>query len=179
MKTYRSGYKVISTASPKNFPLNQRLGAGEVFDYKDAECGKKINEYTKNKLRYAWDCIGTPAAVQICADALTTEPGAIYGSLVRVTCPREDVKHTSTLAYTGVGEDFEKRGRHFHNNEKHAEFASMFFEVARTFIAAGRVRPHPASVRPKGLAGAIEGMEAMRTGNYNAEKLVYRVSETP
>lgn len=78
-----------------------------------------------------------------------------------------------------MGEDFEKLGHQFLNNERHAEFASKFFDIARTFIAAGRVRTHPISVRPKGLAGAIEGMEAMRTGNYNAEKLVYRVSETP
>jgi hypothetical protein len=96
-----------------------------------------------------------------------------------VKFPREDVKHTDTLAYTSVGEDFEKRGRQYHNNERHGEFASRFFDVARTFIAAGRVRPHPVSVRPKGLAGALEGMETMRTGNYSAEKLVYRVSETP
>ena len=127
----------------------------------------------------AWDCIANPAAAQICADALTTESGARYGAIINVKFPREDVKHTDTLAYTGVGEDFEKRGRKFYNNEKHAEFASEFFDIARTLLAAGRVRPHPVSVRPKGLAGAIEGMEAMRTGNYSAEKLVYRVSETP
>ncbi|KAI7969546.1 hypothetical protein EIK77_005176 [Talaromyces pinophilus] len=167
------------TASPKNFTLNKTLGAEEVFDYNDPECGKKINEYTKNKLRYAWNCIGSPTAAQICADALTTiEPGARYGGIGNVKFPREDVKHTETLAYTGVGEDFEKRGRQYHNNERHGEFASKFFDIARTFIAAGRVRPHPVSVRPKGLAGAIEGMEAMRTGKYSAEKLVYRVSET-
>uniref|UniRef100_A0A093XKK5 Protein TOXD n=1 Tax=Talaromyces marneffei PM1 TaxID=1077442 RepID=A0A093XKK5_TALMA len=97
-----SGYKVISTASPKNFALNKSLGAEEVFDYTDPECGKKINEYTKNKLRYAWDCIASAAAAQICADALTTEPGARYGSIRSVEFPRKDVKHSETLAYTAV-----------------------------------------------------------------------------
>lgn len=179
MPTCRSGYKVISTASVKNFAFNKSLGAEEVFDYKDPECGKKINEYTKNKLRFAWDTIANPAAAQICADALTTEPGARYGAIIVVKFPREDVKHEYTLAYSGVGEDFEKRGHKFHNNERHGEFASKFFEIARTLVAAGRVRPHPVSVRPNGLAGALEGMEVMRTGNHSAEKLVYRVSETP
>ncbi|EED12985.1 alcohol dehydrogenase, putative [Talaromyces stipitatus ATCC 10500] len=174
-----AGYKVISTSSPKNSNLLKSLGAEEVFDYKDPECGKKINEYTRNKLRYAWDCIATASAAQICADALTTEPGARYGGIIGVKFPREDVKHTDTLAYTGLGEDFEKRGRKFLNNEKHGEFQSMWFEIARTFLAAGRLRPHPVSVRPKGLVGAIEGMETMKKGEYSAEKLVYRVSETP
>lgn len=155
------------------------LGAVEVFDYKDPECGKKINEYTKNKLRYAWDCVTSEETAQICADALTTESGARYGCILSVKFPRDDVKYTDTLAYTGVGDDFEKFGKQMHNNEKHGEFQLKWWEIARTLLAAGRVKTHPITLKPNGLQGAIDGMEAMKAGNYNAEKLVVRVSETP
>jgi NADPH:quinone reductase-like Zn-dependent oxidoreductase len=177
--TNRAGYKVVSTSSSKNFGLLKSLGAVEVFDYKDPECGKKINEYTNNQLQYAWDCVATDETAQICSDALTSKPGARYGNILRAKFPREEVKVTVTLAYTGIGDDFQKSENKFLNNEKHGEFQLTWWEIARTFLAAGRVKTHPISLRPKGLAGAIEGMAEMEAGNYSAEKLVYRVSETP
>lgn len=175
---HRSGYKVITTASPKNFDLVKSYGAVEVFDYRDPECGKKINKYTKNKLRYAWDCVSTDETAQICADALTTEPGSRYGCILDPKFSRVDVKYTFTLAYTGTGENVDKIVWRFDNNEKHGQFQLMWFEIARTFLDAGKVRTHPISVRHGGLGGAIEGMEILRAGKYSAEKLVYRISET-
>ncbi|OKL57753.1 hypothetical protein UA08_07101 [Talaromyces atroroseus] len=174
-----AGYKVITTSSPKNFGLLKSLGAEEVFDYKDPECGKKINEYTKNQLQYAWDCVATDQTAQICAEGLTSNAGARYGHILHPKFPRDEVKVTFTLAYTGIGDDFEKGGAKYVDNEKHGQFQLTWWEIARTFLAAGRVKPHPISLRPKGLEGAIEGMAAMEAGNYSAEKLVYKISETP
>ncbi|PCG88277.1 Polyketide synthase, enoylreductase [Penicillium occitanis (nom. inval.)] len=174
-----SGYKVITTASPKNFDLVKSYGALEVFDYKDPDCGKKINDYTKNKLRYAWDCVSIDETAQICADALTTGPGARYGCILTPDFPRKDVKYTFTLAYTGTGHEVDKVIWKFQNNKRHGLFQMLWFEIARTFLATGRVKTHPISVKPGGLKGAIDGMETMRAGNYSAEKLVYRISETP
>lgn len=176
---YSAGYKVISTSSPRNFDLVKSYGAEKVFDYKDPECGKKINAYTKNKLRYAWNCIATPEAARICAEALTSEPGARYGDITSQKSPRDDVKYTNTLGYTAVGEDFEKRGIQYRDNEKHGEFQLMWLQIVRTFLAAGRVKTHPVSLKPNGLQGAIEGLDEMYNGNYSAQKFVYRVSETP
>ena len=62
-----SGLRVITTCSPKNAEFLKQLGAEEAFDYRDAEeCGKKIREYTGDKLKYAFDCIsaGTSAKVR-------------------------------------------------------------------------------------------------------------------
>ncbi|QKX60958.1 uncharacterized protein TRUGW13939_08104 [Talaromyces rugulosus] len=138
-----SGYSVITTCSPKNFELVKSLGAVEVFDYNDPECGKKIKEYTKNGLKYAWDCVSTPEAAEICAQALTSEPGARYGTILGPKFPRDDVTYTATLAYRGTGEDFTKGGKLFTDNQKHADFQIKWWDIARTLLAAGRVRPHP------------------------------------
>jgi threonine dehydrogenase-like Zn-dependent dehydrogenase len=152
----------------------------EVFDYKDPECGKKIREYTKNGLKYAWDCVGTPEAAETCAEALTSEPGiARYGTILGPKFPRDDVTYTGTLAYRGTGEDFVRGGKTFTDNQKHADFQSKWWDIARTLLAAGRVRTHPVSLRPNGLEGVIEGLNIMKEGKYSAEKLVYKVSETP
>ncbi|KAH8702484.1 putative alcohol dehydrogenase [Talaromyces proteolyticus] len=174
-----SGYSVITTCSTKNFDLVKKLGAVEAFDYKDPDCGKKLNEYTKNALRYAWDCVGTADAAQICAAALTTNSGAHYGTILGPKFPREDVAYTATLAYRGTGEDFVMYSRELTQNGKHAEFQSEWWDIARTLLAAGRIKTHPISLRPNGLAGVIEGLEIMRAGSYSAEKIVYKVSETP
>jgi hypothetical protein len=43
-------------------------------------------------------------------------------------------------------------------------------------LAAGKVKPHPMSLREGGLEGALVGMQAMKEGRYSGEKLVYRIA---
>ena len=150
-----------------------------MFDYADPECGKKIKEYTKNSLRYAFDCISSEDTAKICAEALTSEAGAHYGAILDPEFPRKDVKYTTTVAYVGLGEDFGKYDQSFTGNESHGRFQTKWWEEARSLLAAGKVKPHPVGLRQRGLVGAIEGFQEMEEGKYTAEKLVYRVQETP
>jgi hypothetical protein len=85
--------------------------------------GKKINEYTKNGLKYVWDCISLESSAEICADALSAEPGCHYGCILDVELPRKNVKYTFTLLYEGCGEDFDKYDMHFERNSSHFESA--------------------------------------------------------
>ncbi|KAJ5652403.1 hypothetical protein N7507_009829 [Penicillium longicatenatum] len=57
-----AGYSVLTTCSPRNFEMVRARGVTEAFDSNDLEVGKKINAYTNNSLRFAWDCIGTDSA---------------------------------------------------------------------------------------------------------------------
>jgi len=174
-----SGYNVITTCSPKHFDFVKKLGATEAFDYKDPEVSKKINEYTNNKLKYAWDTIGLDSSAKICAEALSTEPGTRYGSILSAKPPRDDIKFTSTLLYTGAGEDFEKFGQKFTGNAPRFEFQKGWTSEAVHLLANGKVKVHPVSLRKEGLKGAIDGMQEMKEGKHSGEKLVYKVSETP
>ncbi|KAL8655267.1 MAG: hypothetical protein Q9226_003108 [Calogaya cf. arnoldii] len=63
---------VLTTCSPKNFPFVKSLGADEVFDYRDPECGIQIRESTKNTLRYVFDCISIGSSYKIDAAALSS-----------------------------------------------------------------------------------------------------------
>lgn len=138
--------------------------------------GKKINEFTKNELRYAWDCISVEASTAICAAALSTEEGCHYGSILGAKLPRKDVKYTFTLLYEGTGEDFDKYGNHFEGKREHFEAAKTWIGEAEVLLGNGKVKPHPVSMREGGLEGAIEGMREMKEGRYSGEKLVYRIA---
>ena len=66
-----AGYKVVTTASPRNYELVKSRGADEVFDYNDPKSASKIRELTGNKLKYAWDTNGDDTSGKFCADSLS------------------------------------------------------------------------------------------------------------
>ena len=177
-----SGWKVVSTASPSNFSLVRFLGADAVFDYKDVNCAQKIREFTKNELKYAFDCITEGPSLEICADALSTSPGCEFSGLLNYKkFPRDDVKSRSTLAYTALGEEFQQGpdGPIIPAKPEDFEYAANFANIAEKLVAEGKVKPHPRTLKPGGLGGIINGMNLLRQGKVSGEKLVYRIAETP
>ena len=174
-----SGLTVVTTASKRNFGLLKDLGADEVFDYNDPKCGAKIREYTEDKLYYAFDCISEGSSIGICAEALSSSApaaGLHYSALLGVKeFPREDVKTRSTIAYTGIGEAFEKRGRTVPAMPDHYLFAGRFMKVAAELLAAGKLKPGNFAVRAGGLEGVVDGLRELKEGKVSGTKLVYRV----
>ena len=54
-----SGFRVITTCSPRNFELVKARGADEAFDYHDLDkCAKQIITSVGDGLHYAYVCIG-------------------------------------------------------------------------------------------------------------------------
>lgn len=174
---HRAGWKVITTCSPRNFDLVKSLGADEVFDYSDKDCGAKIREYTSNKLQYAWDTITIPASMQICADALTTEAGAHYGCLGQPEVPRGDVEVTFTVAYMALGDGFTKAGMTFEAKDlqEHYDFAVQWSGIFEKLLIEGKVKVHPPKLMDGGLDSVLEGLDLLRNEKVSGQKLVYRV----
>ncbi|KAF3055672.1 Protein TOXD [Daldinia childiae] len=100
-----SGWRVLTTCSPRNFQLVKALGAHEAFDYHDSEaCAAEIRTATNNDLCYAFDCVSEGSSLQICADALTSKSGvAVYTASLPVgdKFPRQDIQYGWTSGYTG------------------------------------------------------------------------------
>ena len=159
------------------------MGAFAVYDYKDPECGKKINAATNDSLHLVWDTISTEDSAKICAEALSSKPskGAKYGTILPVKLPgREDeIETTFTFMYTIFNESFTKAGRETPAIPEDFEFAKKFFDLTEKLLAEGKLKTHPAKVGEKGLEGALKGMEDMKNGKVSGEKLVYRVTDTP
>ncbi|KAL9571859.1 hypothetical protein ACKAV7_004005 [Fusarium commune] len=65
-----AGFEPIATCSPRNFELVKSYGASAVFDYQDPNCTADIRKHTKNKIKYALDCISTTSSMQFCYQAM-------------------------------------------------------------------------------------------------------------
>lgn len=176
-----SGFEVVTTCSPSNFNYVKSLGADKVFDYKAPNVGAEIREYTKNKLYYAWDCIGGEA-LRICSDAVASSApegqDIVVGTIVHNTAhPREDVKYTWSIAYTSQGKDVNLLGRIFPGRPDHFEFTKQWVELSEKLLIDGRWKPHRQEVRNGGFEGVLEGLEDLKQGKVSGVKLVYRIRE--
>ena len=82
---HASGYKIVTTASPRNFELVKSLGADEVFDYKDPEVVTKIKNVTGDSITSAVDAISEADSQRISAESLSPAGGKI----ILVQYPKE------------------------------------------------------------------------------------------
>ena len=178
-----SGYKVVTTCSPRNFDFVKGLGVDEVYDYNDEQCGKKINELTQNKLRYVWDTISLESSAKICSAAFSSDSslGLRYGTILPVKLPQpdeRDVETTTTFMYTIFNETFSKGKQETPAVPEDFEFAKKFMNITDRLLKDGKLKTHPEKVGGKGLEGALEGMMDMKNDKVSGQKLVYKVEET-
>jgi len=167
-----SGLEVITTASPHNFDLLKRLGADQVFDYRDADVGAKIREATNDKLAYVFDTISEHGSPEISAAAISSK-GGHYSSILAVqSLPRDDVKISFTVAYTALGEFFNDR---FPASQVDYEFGVKFWKVAEGLLNSGKVKAHPPEVREGGLEAIRQGLRDLKDGKVSGVKLVYKI----
>lgn len=174
----RSGAKVIATASKHNWNLLRSLGAEEVFDYKDPECGQKIRSYTNDLLNLVLDCIAEGSSPGICEQAVSSKGGTISCLLV-ANHSRKDVEAKYTIGYTCLGEAFDYKGRHWPAVKQDLEFSKKFWPITEMLISEGKLKSHPAKVGEDGLKGCFDGFQQFRENKVSGVKLVYRVEETP
>ncbi|KAF5989880.1 protein TOXD [Fusarium bulbicola] len=172
---------VITVCTPDHFDYAKSLGAHFVVDYKDPDAGRKIREYTNNKLRLAWDTISIPDSARICAEALSSSSSEtpVYGSLLPTKNPRADVTSIATVFQTMFGRAFNFGGQHMPASKDDYEFGKSFYGLAEQLIAQGRIQPHPGRVGRDGLKGVIDGLAELEAGKVQGEKLVYNVADTP
>ncbi|KAG9187567.1 hypothetical protein G6011_05438 [Alternaria panax] len=166
-----SGCEVIATSSPHNFDLLRKLGADQVFNYKDADVGAQIRKATNDKLKLVFDCIAEGKAFEITAAAISSSGGHMSALLPPNDYPRSDVKASFTLAYTALGEAFNET---FGANQEHYEFGAKFWKQAEEWFSSGKIKAHPAEVR-NGLANIPQGLQDLKDGKVSGVKLVYKV----
>ena len=165
-----SGLTVIATASPHNFELVKSLGADQVFDYKDPDCGAKIREATNNKLKLVFDTISEKGSPALCAAAMSSE-GGHYSALLPVKdFPRDDVRNSWTLGYTVLGEKYSDQ---IPAKQEDWEFGVEFWRLSAELLNSGKIKAHPAEVRKGGLEAIPQGIEDLKEGTVSGVKLVY------
>ena len=171
--------KPITTCSPRNFGLVKALGAVEAFDYHSPSCGTDIQEYTKDNLKYAFDCITETGSMKICYSAIGTkggqyvalDPFPIRGHTRRSIQPNWIIAFTVFNKPINWQRPFQRDAR-----PRDREFAESWFQLAQTLLDDGGIKPHAHEKEGGGLAGVIDGMDRVRKGLVSGRKLVYEVS---
>ncbi|KAB5590280.1 Zinc-binding oxidoreductase ToxD [Ceratobasidium theobromae] len=179
-----SGYKVIATASPKNFDLLKSLGADVVVDYRSSDVVKQIQDATSNSLRFAFDTISEANTQTVCAKALGSAPqGAAPGKVIVVLPPKKEVTELyknvafqHTLIYTALGRAFDWPNIHFPASAEDRAHMASWMPKLEKLVAAGQIKANPVKLWPGGLAAVNDGFQYMREGKVSAEKIVYNIN---
>lgn len=175
-----SGYRVITTCSPKNFDLVRSLGADAVYDYSVPGVGRRINQDTNNGLKLVWDTLDLEESARICEDAISSDPaGARYGTIGPPEFEKEGVEPAFTMMYTIFNEPFVIKTREFAAKPEDFRFAVEFFSCAEKLLFENKLKPHPELVGQNGLEGVLQGLRDLRDEKVSGVKLVYCIADTP
>ncbi|KAF9465715.1 dehydrogenase [Collybia nuda] len=173
----QSGLQVIATASPKNHELLKSLGADAVFDYRDPDVSKKIREFSGDKLAHAVDTIAEgDTTAQVCASF--GSKGGYAALLLPAKSTREDVKAEFSLVYTLFGKAFESP-LPYPAIPEHYELGKKFGVLLSTLLRDKRLKTTPLKLVPNGLADVEKWIQYQKDKKVSAEKITYRISDTP
>ncbi|KAH9934267.1 GroES-like protein [Fomitopsis serialis] len=174
-----SGYKVITTASPRNFDLVKSLGADTAFDYKDPGVVEAIKSATGDSLRHAIDTQSIKETQEICARAMGPQGGKLvlmFPPTFKAKKLRKDVEFISTMIYTALGRPFSlgPQAKFAAQPKDRAQIANFMLKTPQ-LVRDGLIVPNRVKLWEGGLQAIPEGLQYMREGKVSGEKVVYRV----
>ncbi|KAL7934944.1 GroES-like protein [Trichoderma chlorosporum] len=176
-----SGYKVITTASPRNFDYLKSLGADVVFDYRSPTVVEDIIAAADGELTVAWDCISLEDSAKISAAALSDKGGRL-GLLLRVdpdiiNAVNPNVVSNFTLGYTITGKPAYRMGTTIPGKPENNEFAKEWRDLAEQLFREGKVKTAKIDLNRggSGLEGVLVGLDEMRNEKVSGVKLVYTI----
>ncbi|KAN0064811.1 Zinc-binding oxidoreductase alcohol dehydrogenase [Thecaphora frezii] len=178
-----AGYRVITTASPKNHELLKSMGAFETHDYRDESTPEKIAKAHPD-LSLALDCISENGTQSLCVRSL----GEKGGEIIVLLKPEEDaiklrndVKITHILAYTCLGRPFSYGKAEFGKEivEKDSAFIKkwlngdqgVFYHLFKNKLISGNKIKHLEG----GLRAIPEGLKYLQEGKVSGEKLAFTI----
>lgn len=173
-----AGYKVVTTASPRNFELCKSLGADAVFDYRDPDVVKKIKEATGDSIHKALDAISEASSQKITIEAFAPGPGKIVTILPpkdEARALRQDVTIQGTLIYTSLGREFDLRGSVYPASPEDRAHMAQFLKQVPELVSSGKIKPNRVKLWEGGLYGINDGLQYMIEGKNSGEKIVYRL----
>ncbi|CDO68641.1 hypothetical protein BN946_scf184996.g72 [Trametes cinnabarina] len=173
-----SGYKVVATASPRNFDLIRSLGAAAVFDYADPQVVSKVKATSRDSIRLALDTISLRESQAISAEIIARGGGKVVHILQVIpdATTRTDVERIYTLLYWALGREFSfgPGADHLVRPEDRAHMV-QFLKKVPGLVKQGLIKPLPIKLWEGGLSSIPDGLQYMREGKVHAEKIVYRV----
>ncbi|KAF1971583.1 GroES-like protein [Bimuria novae-zelandiae CBS 107.79] len=151
----KSGFTVITTASPHSFDLVKKYGADDVFDYHQPTAAQDIAVKYPNITR-ALDCFSEGKSTQFCAEVLKRS-GSKVVTLLDSKANVPGVKVEMIMSFQLLGKAFAwlpPIGHKFSASPKEREALVMFYaslnELAKT------INPPPIKTMTPGFQGILE-----------------------
>jgi len=155
-----SGFKVIATASKKNFDLVKSCGALEVFDYSSSDVVEQIVKYTNGSLHYAYDPIATDDTVKAITACLSKEgQGHISGtSPSKLEFPSNIKYHPVFLGAMPNQPEVRKR-------------STVYVQEYSKLIEEGKIKPNVVE-KLEGLENVKKGLQLLIDNKVGGKKVV-------
>ncbi|KAG8966899.1 hypothetical protein FRC05_002347 [Tulasnella sp. 425] len=160
-----SGLRVVTTASPKNHLLLKRIGADEVFDYKDPDAPRKIKEWSNGQIKHALDSISENGSTKLVAEAMSDDGGRIIIILPverDESFPPSKIETKHILTYNAL-----------HKSDNNY-YPWMVEWQKRMPTLAPKLKVMPLNNWPGGLDGLPDALLYLKAGKASAEKVVVR-----
>jgi len=177
----RAGYSVIGI-SGQSSSYARSLGADYVVDYRnksDGQMGEAIAEALASlnggngKIVGVYDAVSTEKTVEMLATQALQKHANDNGRTITTVLPaHEDGEGLSVsnvrVIRTMVGTA----------HAEHAEFAKKWYRQIGSWLDDGSFKPNQVKLMPHGLDSVKEGIHLLKAGKVNAQKLVYRISDS-
>ncbi|KAH9928547.1 GroES-like protein [Epithele typhae] len=172
-----AGYKVVSTASPRNHALVKDFGADVVFDYRDPDVVAKIKAATGDSITRVLDTISEEDTQRICAAAIAPAGGKL--NLILPPKPssiaRSDIKVTSSLLYSSTGRPLNFGPVHIPAAPEDRVQIAAFLKKVPQLVTERSVKPITIKRWEGGLPMIVDALQYLREGKASAEKIVLRL----
>ncbi|KAG8966898.1 hypothetical protein FRC05_002346, partial [Tulasnella sp. 425] len=160
-----SGLRVVTTASPKNHLFLKRIGADEVFDYKDPDAPRKIKEWSNGQIKHALDSVSENGSTKLVAEAMNDEGGKIITILLvkrDESFPPSKIETKGILIYKALDK----------SNDNY--YPWMVEWQKRMPTLAPKLKVMPLKNWPGGLDGLPDALLYHKAGKVSAEKITVK-----
>ncbi|KAF4630755.1 hypothetical protein G7Y89_g7387 [Cudoniella acicularis] len=171
----RSGYTVVTTASPHSFDLVKKYGADSVFDYRSKTAAQDISKAFPN-ITQAFDCISKGASTEFCAQVLEKNGGKIVTLLDQGKSKTKGVEYKFIVIFTALGEAFgwlPPIGPSFPASPSDRDALVRFYADLPSY--GDVVKPPPLRVLGSGFDKILTGLQDLRGGKVSGQKLVVKL----
>lgn len=176
-----SGATVITTSSPANTDYTKSLGADHVLDYNSPTLADDVLRIAGGPLQYAFDAHPGETSTSVSAAILSHDGRAKYVSLnpgveVKVKERNADVKASSVLGHSALGEPWFFQGKHYSPVPDDFEFQKRFIRTVEQLFSEGLLKA-PRVYLNRGGSGLQGILHGLKEGRVSAGKLVYTAEE--
>ncbi|KAL1725792.1 chaperonin 10-like protein [Schizophyllum commune] len=170
----RAGLYIVGTAGSSKVYAKE-LGADVVIDYRehkgDALIDALVAAIGDRPTPWAYDAVSEHGSALMLARTLSRIAKSGKITTVLPIPDEEPAQFPAGIAYELT------RVATAHTDD--ANFAAEYYRKFSHWLADGSFKPNRPRVLPGGLQSVAHGLELLETGKVHAEKLVYRIADTP